>query len=208
VHENASTEPHELHIPVILDVKRDHRFTGDDALIDASVVPFFRISEVPFAYASSLTLRRERQPDLPTDAFRVVARSSPQTLHETSEVMDLRPLRLWRPSKVGEPFAQYDIGVIVTGKLRSAFPAEAGAPPAVGSRRPSRLLVLSSSQFFANPFARAQGGAPDDAVVSQLVRPYAQKLFTSSILVAKNTLDWMTTEDDLSACLGASGGRN
>ena len=75
----------------------------------------------------------------------------------------------------------------------------------------ARVLVISSSQFFANPFARA-GNGPDmgqmggmmpggggDEMLQQLAMPYAQQILTNTILVFKNTLDWVTGDVDLLA---------
>lgn len=65
------------------------------------------------------------------------------------------------------------------------------------ARRSARVLVIASSQFFANPFARAAGG---DEVLEQLAMPYAQQVLTNTILVARNMVEWMTIDDDLVAC--------
>ncbi len=86
------------------------------------------------------------------------------------------------------------MAAVASGKLRSAFP-----PKRATSRGDSRVLVISSSQFFTNPFARA--AAPSDSVTTSLVTPYAQQVLTNTILVAKNTLDWMSMDADLEACL-------
>jgi hypothetical protein len=74
------------------------------------------------------------------------------------------------------------------------------------------VFVVASSQFLANPFARASnptGAArtllsqakpsPDAEKLAQLAAPYAQDQLTSTILVFKNTIDWMTG-DAVSAC--------
>ncbi len=38
-------------------------------------------------------------------------------------------------------------------------------------------------------------------MTTSLVTPYAQQVLTNTILVAKNTLDWMSMDADLEACL-------
>jgi hypothetical protein len=73
------------------------------------------------------------------------------------------------------------------------------------------VFVLSSSQFLANPMAR-EGAGPDmgqfggmmpnlggDEQMLMLAGPYAQQFITGSILVFKNTLDWLTGDTDLLA---------
>ena len=73
------------------------------------------------------------------------------------------------------------------------------------------MLVVASSQFLANPLARA-GNAVDpasrtppmpsagDEQLLMVAGPYAQQHATSTILVFKNTLDWLSFEDDLVDC--------
>lgn len=211
----ASNEPSTMRFPPLLDVKDDERFTGDSMLLDTGFPAFFRTPQVPFPYASSLLLHRDKQPDVRPEGFRILARSSPQTARETADTVDLKPLRQWAPKR---QFAQYDVAATVEGKLQSAFGQPPGGKNTTGeTKRAARVLVLSSSQFFANPFARA-GNAPDagpsrmttpsggDEVLQQLAMPYAQQLLTSTILVAKNTLDWMTMDSDLSACANLPNG--
>jgi hypothetical protein len=178
--------PSQMRFPAILDVKDDDRFTGDEQLLDATSPAFFRIAQIAFPFASSLVLHRQKQPDIDARGLRVLARSTPKSMRETAGVVDLAPLRQWRPK--GE-FGQYDVAAIAEGKLRSAFGT------AAASR--ARVLVVSSAQFFANPFARASGG---DETMEQLAMPYAQSLLVNTILVAKNTLDWLTMDPDLATC--------
>jgi len=188
----ASAQPLTLRFPAILDVKDDERFTGREALLDAESPIFFRLPQVLFPYASSLILHPEKQPDA-RDGFRVHARSTPKALRETTANVDLKVVRQWRP--VGE-FAQYNVAASVQGPLRNAFPGPSTRVP-TASPRSSRVLVIASSQFFANPFARAAGG---DEMLDQLAMPYAQQILTHTILVARNMVEWMTLDDDLVAC--------
>ncbi len=202
--------PATMRFPPLHDVRDDFRFTGDEQLLDTGFAAFFRITQVPFPFPSSLVLHREKQPDVAADKFKVLARTTPKTLRETTDTVDMKPMRQWRPK--GE-FSQYNLAVSIEGKLKTAFPAgdkmgiEAPAQAASGAR----VLVVSSSQFFANPFARA-GNGPDmgqmgmqmpgmggDEQLQQLAMPYAQQILTNTILVFKNMLDWVTGDVDLLA---------
>ena len=73
------------------------------------------------------------------------------------------------------------------------------------------MFVLASSQFLANPFARA-GNGPDMGQYGNMMpnlggneelltvaAPYKQQFITPSILVFKNTLDWLSGDTDLLA---------
>ena len=44
---------------------------------------------------------------------------------------------------------------------------------------------------------KSQGSGDGDKVLQTVSRPYAQRNLTNSILVVKNTLDWMTNDPDL-----------
>jgi ABC-type uncharacterized transport system involved in gliding motility auxiliary subunit len=200
-----------MRFPQFLDVHDDYRFTGDEQLLDTGFPAFFRIPQVAFPFASSIVIHRDKQPDVAPDKFKVVARTTPRTLRETGDNVDLKPLRQWRPK--GE-FSQYNIAATVEGKLKTAFPTgdKMGIEAPAQSAAPARVLVISSSQFFANPFARA-GNGPDmggqmgmmmpgmggDEMLQQLAMPYAQQIVTNMILIAKNTLDWVTGDVDLLA---------
>ncbi|CAN5910126.1 hypothetical protein BH11MYX4_BH11MYX4_43010 [soil metagenome] len=206
--------PQTMRFPPLHDVRDDFRFTGDEQLLDTGFAAFFRISQVPFPFASSLVLHREKQPDV-TDPnkFKVLARTTPKTLRETGDTIDMKPMRQWRPK--GE-FSQFNLAATIEGKLKSAFPSGdkmgVDAPAQTAANASSRVLVISSSQFFANPFARA-GNGPDmgqmgmqmppgmggDEQLQQLAMPYAQQILTNTILVFKNMLDWVTGDVDLLA---------
>ena len=203
--------PQTMRFPPLLDVRDDFRFTGDEQLLDTGFAAFFRITQVPFPFSSSLVLHRDKQPDVTDPAkFKVLARTTPKTLRETGDAIDMKPMRQWRPK--GE-FSQYNIAATVEGKLKSAFPTgdKMGVEAPAQTASNSRVLVISSSQFFANPFARA-GNGPDmgqmgmmmpggggDEMLQQLAMPYAQQILTNTILVFKNTLDWVTGDVDLLA---------
>ena len=77
----------------------------------------------------------------------------------------------------------------------------------------SRLFVVSSSEFLTNPIAYA-GNGPElgpprgDPDLPMFAGPYT-KYLTSTVLSFKNTLDWMTGDEDLvdTALLGGHRGR-
>ncbi len=214
--------PQTMRFPPLHDVRDDFRFTGDEQLLDTGFASFFRITQVPFPFPSSLVMHPDKQPEVSAAAaacgpgkscpaqFKVLARSTPKTLRETGDTIDMKPMRQWRPK--GE-FSQYNLAATVEGKLKTAFPAgdKMGVEtPAVAANN-GRILVISSSQFFANPFARA-GNGPDmgqmgmmmpggggDEMLQQLAMPYAQQILTNTILVFKNMLDWVTGDTDLLA---------
>ena len=203
--------PQTMRFPPLLDVRDDFRFTGDEALLDTGFAAFFRITQVPFPFSSSLLLHRDKQPEVTDPAkFKVLARTTPKTLRETGDTIDMKPMRQWRPK--GE-FSQFNIAAEIEGKLHTAFPAgdKMGVDAPAAAAGTARVLVISSSQFFANPFARA-GNGPDmgqmaqmmpgaggDEMLQQLAMPYAQQILTNTILVFKNMLDWVTGDVDLLA---------
>jgi hypothetical protein len=142
--------------------------------------------------------------------MKVVARSTPKSTVDTSESIDMKFSTEWKPK--GE-YGQRAIAIAVDGKLKSAYAGQEGlgvTAPAV-SANPSRVLVVSASQFFANPFARAgnpppmppqmamMGGLGGDEDLQMLSQPYAQKYLTPTILALKNTFDWMAGDSTLLA---------
>ncbi|MDI1446334.1 GldG family protein [Polyangium sp. 6x1] len=162
--------------------------------LDSSFLGFSRLDELAMPFSSPLVLHPELQPEA---TLRAVARSTPRTTVDASETIHLKF------SSTFQPKGQYGSRVLaatVEGKLRSAFDP--------GRSAPARLLVLSSAQFLANPYARAgnpvdlPGGAasPADEDLQTLSMPYAQKYLTATILAFKSILDWMTLDDDLYAC--------
>jgi ABC-type uncharacterized transport system involved in gliding motility auxiliary subunit len=203
------TGPRTMIFPQILDVREDARFTGDETLLDTSFAAFFRIPQASFPFASSLTLKPEKQPQL-GDKLRVIARSTPAAIVETGDTVDLRPARQWRPKG---NFQQYAVAATAEGKLKTAFPEgdTMGVERPMESSAPARVLVLSSAQFFANPFVRS-GQGPDlgqmammlpngggDEFLMAIAGPYVQMIGTTFILQTKNLLDWLTGDVDLLA---------
>jgi hypothetical protein len=95
----------------------------------------------------------------------------------------------------------------VEGELKSAFGGKmpAGIELDAQSAPDSRALLIASSQFLANPLARAGKPADGDAAggdmsLQMLAMPYGQQYVPSTILAFKGLLDWMTSDDDLLAC--------
>jgi len=194
----------------ILDVQDDPRFTDKEQLIDTKFPALFRVQDVAVPFVSSLSLKADKQPGT---KMQVVMRSSPVSVHLTGESVDLAPFQKWAAKIHGMTQQQFGIGANVEGTLKSAFPEgdKQGVDAPAQSAKPARIFVLSSSQFLANPLARA-GNGPDmgqyaqmmpsmggDEKLLMLAGPYAQQFVTGSILVFKNTLDWLTGDTDLLA---------
>lgn len=187
--------------PPIAHVVEDPRFEGDQQTLDSSFATFFRIPEVAFPYPSALELLRDKQPaDV---VLKAVARTTPNTTELTDESLDLSVrIKGWQPKP---PAEQHVIAAYAEGKLKSAFAEGTLAP------EPSRVLVVSSSQYLTNPFAYS-GNGPElgqefamfgavggDQTLLTIAGPYAQRYLSNMILSVKNTLDWITGDSDLLA---------
>jgi hypothetical protein len=203
------TGPRTMIFPQVLDVREDSRFTGEEVLLDTSFAAFFRIPQASFPFASSLTLKKDKQPQL-GDKLRIIAHSTPAAITETGETVDLKPARQWRPKG---NFNQQAIAAAAEGKLKTAFPTgdKMGVETPAESTNNARVLVISSASFFANPFVRS-GQGPDmgqmagmmpggggDEFLNGIAGPYVQLIGTTFILQTKNLLDWMTGDVDLLA---------
>jgi ABC-type uncharacterized transport system involved in gliding motility auxiliary subunit len=196
--------------PQILEVQDDPRFTGNEQLIDTSFPALFRTQDVAVPFASSLSLKTDKQPGA---KMSIVMRSSPVSVHLTGETADLKPFQKWASKLKGLQQQQFGIGANVEGTLKSAFSEgdKQGIEAPDKSVKAARVFVLASSQFLANPLARA-GNGPDmgqygqmmpgmggDEQLLMLAGPYAQQFITGSILVFKNALDWLSGDTDLLA---------
>ncbi|MDP9000962.1 MAG: hypothetical protein M3O46_12710, partial [Myxococcota bacterium] len=170
----------------------------------------FRVSEMAVPFASSLTLKTDKQPGAKA---RIVIRSTPRAVHLTGDTADLKPFQKWAPKLKGLQDQQFAIAASVEGSLKTAFPEgdKQGVDTPAESAHPARVFVLASSQFLANPLARA-GNGPDmgqygmmmpnlggDEQLLMIAGPYAQQFITGTILVFKNTLDWLIGDTDLLA---------
>ncbi|MBI5535886.1 MAG: GldG family protein [Deltaproteobacteria bacterium] len=180
---------------------------GEQQFLDNSFAGFFRIEEIAFPFASSLTPHADKQPGA---KVKVVARTTPGNSSETGDSIDFRPSTDKKPKP---PFTQKAIAIVVEGKLKSAMgggDADGISIPAE-SKAEGRVIVVSSSAFLANPYARA-GNGPDlgpqfammgniggDEMLQQVSQPYAMKYLTNTILAFKNLLDWMSGDTDLIA---------
>jgi ABC-type uncharacterized transport system involved in gliding motility auxiliary subunit len=207
---NAGITP--LNLPEVLAVQDDPRFSGDKQLVDTSFAALFRIDDVVVPFPSSLTLKPASQPGA---KMRAVMRSSPKAVHLTNDTVDLKPFQKWAPKLKGLQQQQFVVAADVEGSLKSAFAGAAGDAQGVEapaqSTKPARVFVVASPQFLANPFARA-GTGPDmgqygammpnlggDEQLLMVAGPYAQQYITGTILVFKNTLDWISGDTDLLA---------
>jgi ABC-type uncharacterized transport system involved in gliding motility auxiliary subunit len=200
-------------LPQVLQVQDDPRFAGDQQLIDTGFPCLFRVEEIAAPFASSLKVDPSKQPQA---TVKVVARSSPFAVHLQGESVDLRvrpQLKQWAGTLKGLTQEQFAIAADAEGTLKSAFPTgdKQGVEAPAQSAKPARIFVLASSEFLANPLARS-GNGPDmgqygammpnlggDEQLLMLAGPYAQQFVTGSILVFKNTLDWLTGDTDLLA---------
>ncbi len=208
-------------------VQAQHDDSADDKnqTLDTRFAPFFRIEEVSFPFPSPLVPHADKQPKA---RMHVVARSTPYATVDSSETIDMKFTSDLAPKGKGE---QYVTGIALEpaccngdaqcpdsdpckqGKIQSAFGGTEGmgvsAPKE--SAGPSRVLVVSSSEFLTNPLARAgnpppmppqmmmMGGMGGDEDLQMLSGMYAQKYLTATILVFKNTLDWAANDSTLLA---------
>ncbi len=196
--------------PQMLEVQDDPRMTADEKFVDTSFPCLFRVEDMAVPLASSLTLKKERQPEA---KMQVVMRSSPESVHLTGDSADLKPFQKWAGKLKGLKKQQFAIAADVEGTLKTAFPEgdKMGVESPAQSTKPSRVFIIASAQFLDNPFARS-GNGPDmgqfgmmmpnlggDEQLLMIAGPYAQQFVTGSILVFKNTLDWLTGDTDLLA---------
>ena len=192
-----------LRAPGVIVAEHDDKAAEQVQRLDSTFVPFFRMDQVAFPFASSLVAHPERQPDA---RFVTAARTTAKTTSETTSPISLYPTMKVEPH--GEQ-RQRVIALAVEGKLRSAFAGAAQGNAAAPES--SRLLVISSAQFLANPLARAGNAAPapelamlgmpaGDEDLQMLAQPYAQKYLTATILAFKNTLDWASADDATVSC--------
>jgi ABC-type uncharacterized transport system involved in gliding motility auxiliary subunit len=196
--------------PQMLEVQDDPRFTGNEQLIDTSFPALFRSQDMAVPFVSSLSLKADKQPGA---KGRVVMRSSPFAVHLTGDNADLKPFQKWASKLKGLQQQQFAIGADIEGTLKSAFAEgdKQGVEVPAESVKPARVFVLASSQFLANPFARA-GNGPDMGQYGNMMpnlggneelltvaAPYTQQFITPAILVFKNTLDWLSGDTDLLA---------
>ncbi len=210
--------PGSVRFPQLLELVDDTRFSSDPdkQLLDTSFPAFFRMEQVIFPFCSSLLLHKDKQPT--ASDISIVARSTPHSIRKTDDTVDLG-LQSWRPK--GE-WSQFNVAARVEGRLKSAFAGGGDnmgvtAAAEVPDGKTARVFVLASSQFTANPFARAGNGEenpqmrqfgmanmPGDEKLLQIAGPYADLQrgavpLLYAIMATKNTLDWLTGDTDLLA---------
>jgi ABC-type uncharacterized transport system involved in gliding motility auxiliary subunit len=191
--------------PDLLDVQDNPYFTGNEQFLDTSFPAFFRLQQVVFPLTSSVAIHADKQPEA---NMSIIARSTPRSIVETGDTVDLKPLKRWVPKGT---WAQYPLAAQVEGTLKSAFTGDKqGVETPEKSSKTARVMLIASSEFLANPFARAGNGMEmnqfgmnmpvgGDEQLQQLAGPYAQQALTNTILSFKNSLDWITGDTDLLA---------
>lgn len=163
--------------------------------IDDSFAGFFRLDEVAYPYPSTLVTHPEKQPSA---KMRVVASTSPEATSVSKGAVDLRPGQ----ELAGGAAKRRDVAVVVEGVLKSSVKGRSSAGDALRdqSASSSRVLVVASPMFLANPLAYAGKSEPPDQDLQMLSMPYAQRHLTATILALKNVLDWMSGNEALLAC--------
>ena len=191
----------------ILVAVHDERADEQTQFLDQTFAGFFRMEELVFPFPSTIVPHADKQPGA---TLKVLARTSPKSTSVTTDTVEMKPSREFKPQ--GE-FGQHAIAVSLEGKIKSAFAGkeDAAVPTAAESKDKSRLLVISASEFLANPWARAgnpppmppqmmmMGSMGGDEELQMISQPYAQQYLTTTILAFKNTLDWLTGDTDLIA---------
>src|SRR5262249_19154787 len=113
-------------LPQILEVQDDPRFSGNEQLVATSFAGLFRVEDVAVPFASSLTVKAEKQPKALTKdnkpALHAVMRSSPFAVHMTGESADLKAFQKWAPKLKGLQQQQFAVAANVEGTLKTAFP--------------------------------------------------------------------------------------
>ncbi|MEZ4301568.1 MAG: GldG family protein [Polyangiaceae bacterium] len=190
----------------MVQAQHDDGLDEKEQTLDSGFTPFFRMDEVSFPFPSTLVAHPDKQPEA---KMKVVARSSPNTTVDDSETIDLKFTN--KLAAKGE-YGQRAIAIALEGKIKSAFTGDnQGIEAKAVAPSDSRVLVISASQFLANPLARAgnappmppqmmmMGGMGGDEDLQMLSQMYAQKYLTATILIFKNTLDWAMNDSTLIA---------
>ncbi|NUP08498.1 MAG: GldG family protein [Polyangiaceae bacterium] len=197
--------------PGVPSLEVDNSLDENERLIDDSFHSFFRMPQIPFPFPSPLVIHKDKQPNA---EFKVVARTSPRT----SVIATDAPMSHKTNWQETDPQEQKTVGVTIVGPLKSAFTGKGDdmgikANAETPKDQPSRILILASSQYLANPFARSgnppplppqlqmmAGQQPGDPELSMLGNLYLQNnLFITLVTSFKNSLDWMANDADLLA---------
>lgn len=157
------------------------------ATVDSDSPIFFRLEELAVPFASPLLPHGERQPDA---KLSVLLQSSPD-----ASTNDAARQKVQFGAASPARKQRHVLAVALEGRLKSAFGDTRSAANA-------RLLVVSSSQFLANPYARAIKSGSADPDLEARATHYTKKFLTGTILAFKNVLDWMTNDTRVNACSG------
>jgi len=194
--------------PGIAHVTADERAAEAEQPLDISFPSFFRLEEMAFPFPSTIEILRDKQPE--EVALKVLARTTSDSAVVEGDTVDMKIRRKWSRQPPSGPRA---IAAVADGKLKSAFLEgdKQGVDAAAQAPTPSRVLIVSASQFLTNPFAYA-GNGPElggqfamfgnvggDQELLMFAGPYAQSYLTNTILSLKNTLDWISGDTDLLA---------
>lgn len=196
-----------LRAPSVVQVGRDAQGLPRDQPLAGDFACFFRADELSFPFPSTLLLHPEKQPAAKMRAVAITGLAHSTAWSETTDLIELKMATTWPPR---QPLSAKIIAANVEGTLKSAMGVGEGIDVPAQSKDESRIFVVSSSQFLANPFVRSGMPAASGASVGgdeQLLlisQPYAQKFLTGTILSFKNTLDWMISDSDLLETLGTS----
>ncbi len=177
----------------------------DPVRLDTSFVPFFRLYDVAFPYPSPIGLKPERQKGAKQ---RVVMRTSDKAVLDTRSVKSMLPTPSPDLSGIGR---EQVIAAALEGEIATAFPDgdNMGIVVPAKSPKPSRVLLIASSQFFANPFVvSGRSTTPPHAIdgmfdttfnpsLKQLANVYTQSNARQIMFAFKNSLDWLSASDGL-----------
>jgi hypothetical protein len=200
-----------VNMPSVLLLSDDGDDDEETRLIDKSHVVFFRMPQVAVPFPSPLVSHPEKQPEA---KLKIILRSSPSTFTSAQDTLDMKDPNQWRSDAKGQQAEQKNLAIAVEGTLASAFAGggdDMGIKVPAKSPSPSRVLVVSSSEFLANPFARAgnpppmppqlamMGNMGGDENLQRIANGYLQPAFRPLLLSFKNALDWIGNDADLIA---------
>ncbi len=192
-------------------------FTADASrgslTFDTTFPPFFRLSQMAVPFPTEVTVDQAR-----AGGGAVQVKAVIKTTANIAEIpgtsLSLNPDRFGQGTTgVKQEKRQANIGVMLEGPIKSAFPGGGEGVDGVPANAPAgtRLLVVSTGAFFGNVFQEAgkspfagqiPGMDPNMGADEGLMRyamAYNQVGRLPSIFVAKQTCDWITNETDLLA---------
>jgi ABC-type uncharacterized transport system involved in gliding motility auxiliary subunit len=192
-------------------------FTADSSrgqlTFDSKFPPFFRQTQLAIPFPTEITVDKARAGGDKVKVTEVI-KTTANIATIPGASLSLNPARFGQgTSGVKQEKRQANIAVALEGPLKSAFPGGGEGVDGVPANAPdsARLLVVSSGAFFGNIFQEAgkspfagqiPGMDPNMGADEDLMRyamSYQQIGRIPSILVAKQTCDWITNETDLLA---------